>query len=189
MKPAEVLATAGAKVENAVQGVARFAKLERVLAIFCIAIPALLIYFDGGQIRPSISAYYSMAQSQYFYMPLTGAAMLFVVNGVVKQRRVYNMFLGTMLALLTFFNHLDYVELHALFAIGFFAGNAFVMLVYSSKKDRWFKGLMVAVIALAVLLWWRVSWFTLFWAEWVSMSIIAIHYLIESLSDDASTTS
>ena len=73
-------------VTNTVQGVKRFAKLERVLAFVCLFIPAFLIWFDNGPIRESISAYYNMKVNQIFYFPLTVASMLFVVNGVVKQR-------------------------------------------------------------------------------------------------------
>ena len=52
------------KVASAIDGVKRFARLERVLAMVCISIPALLILFDDGQIRNSISEYYDMAKAR-----------------------------------------------------------------------------------------------------------------------------
>jgi hypothetical protein len=167
-------------VARTVQGVARFAKLERVLAAICLLIPAFLVGFDDGPIRESISAYYDMEESQVFYFPLTMAAMLFVVNGVVKQRRAYNTILGLMLAGVILFNHDDFSTLHTLFAFAFFAGNAVVILVFSSKKERWFKALLVAGIVLSMLALFFVDWMTLFWAEWLSFGIIALHYILES---------
>ena len=119
-------------VARTVQGVTRFAKLERVLAAVCLLIPAFLIWSDHGTIRPSISAYFDMEQAQVFYFPLTVAAMLFVVNGVVKEKRAYNWILGVLLAGVVLFNHLDFPVIHNISAVGFFGGNAVVM-VWSPK--------------------------------------------------------
>lgn len=167
-------------VANTVEGVKRLAKLERVLAAVCILIPAFLIGLDNGPIRNSISAYYNMEESQIFYFPLTVAAMLFVVNGVVKHQRAYNTILGLMLAGVILFNHDDASVLHGAFAIAFFGGNAVVIVLFSSKKERWFKGLLVVGIVLSMLGCFLFDWFTLFWAEWLSFAIIALHYLLES---------
>lgn len=167
-------------VAHTVDGVKRFARLERVLAAVCLLIPALLIGFDVGPIRDSISAYYDMEESQVFYFPLTVAAMLFVVNGVVKDQRAYNTFLGVMLSGVILFNHDDASVLHAIFAAAFFGGNGVVILLFSSKKERWFKALLVAGIALSMLGCFLFDWFTLFWAEWFSFAIIALHYILES---------
>ena len=60
---------------SAIQRIKDFAKLERVLAGVCIFTPALLIAFDNGPIRNSISAYYNMVQNQIFYVPLTIASI------------------------------------------------------------------------------------------------------------------
>jgi hypothetical protein len=167
-------------VGKTVEGVTRFAKLERVLAAVCLLIPAFLIWFDHGTIRPSISAYFDMEQAQVFYFPLTVAAMLFVVNGVVKEKRAYNWILGVLLAGVVLFNHLDFPVIHNISAAGFFGGNAVVMVWFSSRKERWFKALMVAGIAAAMAGFFLFDWFTLFWAEWLSFAIIALHYILES---------
>ncbi len=180
MKLRQIVSPTFHAVATTVQTVARFAKLERVLALVCLFTPALLIWSDDGPIRSSISAYYNMRENQLFYFPLTVASMLFVVNGVVKDKHIYNTFLGMMLAGVILFNHDDFGALHDVLAVGFFAGNAVVIVVYSSKKERWFKLLLVAGIALSMIGWLFLKWFTLFWAEWLSFGIIALHYILES---------
>ncbi len=161
------------------EGVKRFSRLERVIAAFCIFIPLFLLYFDNWQIRGSISAYYNMEEAQVFYFSLTVASMLFIVNGVVKQQRAYNTLLGIMLAGVILFNHDDASVIHAIFAIAFFGGNAAVILYFSSKKELWFKILLVVGIVISMTCYFC-GCFTLFWAEWISFFIIALHYILES---------
>ena len=180
MKLQQLVSPTFRAVATTVQTVTRFAKLGRVLAFVCLLTPALLIWSDDSPIRSSISAYYNMQENQLFYFPLTVASMLFVVNGVVKDKHIYNTFLGMMLAGVILFNHDDFRALHDVLAVGFFAGNAVVIVVYSSKKERWFKLLLVAGIALSMIGWLFLKWFTLFWAEWLSFGIIALHYILES---------
>ena len=180
MQLRQIASAARTGIARAVDGVTRFAKLERVIAAVCLLIPAFLIWFDNGHIRDSISAYYNMTEAEIFYFPLTVASMLFVVNGVVKERHPYNSLLGVMLAGVILFNLDDAKTLHYVFATAFFGGNAVVILVYSSKKERWFKALLVAGIVLSMLACFVFNWFTLFWAEWVSFALIALHYILES---------
>ena len=180
MKLQQIVSPTLHAVAATTQTVARLAKLERILAFVRLFTPALLIWSDDGPIRSSISAYYNMRENQLYYFPLTVASMLFVVNGVVKNKHIYNTLLGVMLAGVILFNHDDFSRLHAVSAVGFFAGNAVVMVVYSSKKERWFKLLLVAGIALSLIGWLLLRWFTLFWAEWLSFGIIALHYILES---------
>ena len=106
--------------------------------------------------------------------------MLFIVNGLVKHRRWYNAVLGFTLIGLLVFNCDDAEWLHYSFAAVFFVGNVAVMLIYSSKKQRWFKGVMVSVIGLAMAGYFLIDWFSLFWAEWISLLIVALHYVLES---------
>jgi len=180
MKLRQRIAPTFEAVSTTVQAITRFAKLERVLAFVCLFIPAVLIWFDDGRIRDSISAYYSMEENQFFYFPLTVASMLFVVNGVVKQKHGYNTVLGATLAGVILFNHNDFSIFHNICAAAFFVGNAVVIVVFSSKKERWFKILLVAGIALSMMGYFFFGWFTLFWAEWLSFGIIALHYILES---------
>src|SRR5687767_14255453 len=69
-----------------VDPIKNFAKLERILAADRVLTPALLILVDDGPdaIRGSISAYHDVNVPQAYYYPLTVAAMLFIVNGVLK---------------------------------------------------------------------------------------------------------
>jgi len=185
---ADTLKRGTVKLREVASGVMRFAKLERVLAGVCLLIPLLLIVFDDrvrtSMIRESISAYYNMKQSEVFYFPLTVASMLFVVNGVVKEKRTYNTILGIMLAGVILFNQDDFSILHKMCAAAFFLGNVFVILVYSSKREQlWFKISLAAIIVLALLAAISFHLWTLFWAEWLSFGIIAYHYILESLAD------
>jgi hypothetical protein len=172
------------KTRRALQDLSRFGRLERVLAATCALTPVLLLWADDGTgIRDSISDYYSMGENQLFYVPLTMAAMLFVVNGVVKDRQLYNTYLGAMLGGLLLFNNVDFTRIHFIFTAAFFVGNVAVILLFSSIKDRRFKIGLVVAIVLAMLGWKFLSWFTLFWAEWFSLAVIAFHYIIESVVD------
>lgn len=183
MQLQQALAPAAARTRQAIQDLTKFAKLERVLAGICALTPLLLLAAERTPIRESISAYYNIAQNQWFYVPLTMAAMLFVVNGVVKNKQLYNTYLGAMLGGVLLFNHHDFSVVHIVFAAAFFVGNAVVILFFSSVKDREFKIGLVAFIALALAGWYFFDWFTLFVAEWISLVIISIHYIIESKVD------
>ena len=179
MKLQQAVAPAAQATKEVIQDIARFAKLERVLATVCAFTPAIVWWVDPGPIRDSISAYYNMAENQLFYVPLTMAAMLFVVNGVVKEKALYNTYLGAALAGVLLFNQHDFSTLHTVFAGAFFGGNVAVMLF--SKKARSLKLFMAAFIALAILGWLLFDWFTQFWAEWLSLGVIAVHYVLVSL--------
>lgn len=180
MKLQTVAASAVTRAAHTVEDITRFARLERVLASVCLLVPVFLIWSTGGVVRESISAYYDIEQNQIFYFFLTMAAMLFIVNGVVKEKYFYNTFLGVMLAGVILFNHDDFTVVHGAFAFAFFAGNGVVILLYSSKKELWFKRLLVGGIVTAMLGFFLLDWFTLFWAEWLSFGIIALHYILES---------
>ena len=168
---------AAAKTFNQVE---RYARLERILAFICMLVPAAFILLDEGNIRYSISCYYNMDNNQFYYFPLTVASMLFIVNGVMKKKHWYNTFLGIMLAGVILFNQNDSSLAHYICAVSFFAGNAVVILVFSPKKELWFKILIVALIILALLGYGVFHWFKLFWAEWISFALISIHYILES---------
>ncbi len=174
------LSAASTRVDRAVRGVANLVKLETVVATLCVFTPALVVLGDGGALRGSISAYYSIEEAQYFYVPLTVAAMLFIVNGVVKEQHWYNVWLGLALASLTFFNHQAHDVIHNISAVAFFLGNALVFVVFSPKKELWFKWALVAVMlfVLAGHFIWR--WYSLYWAESFSLWIIAAHFILEA---------
>jgi hypothetical protein len=169
-------------VDQTLDAITRFAKLERVLAVICVMTPFLLVLYDDGAepIRASISHYFNMKQNQLYYFPLTMLAMLFIVNGAVKDKSRYNTLLGTVLAGVILFNREAFPITHKVFAVLFFGGNGAVILLFSSKKELWFKAMLVGVIAITMIAW-RLEWISLFWAEWISFAVIALHYILESL--------
>ncbi len=161
-----------------------FVRLERVLAAILVLTPVLLLRVDDapGGIRASISSYHDLAAPEAFYVPLTVAAMLFVVNGVLKDGHWYNSVVGVLLSLLIVFDHDGASKYpHFLGAIGFFVGNVAVMLWFSKHKPRRLVVGLVGTIAVAIALWMVTDWFTLFWAEWVSLAIIATHYVLDTI--------
>ncbi|MDH5610356.1 MAG: hypothetical protein OEY56_12840, partial [Cyclobacteriaceae bacterium] len=74
----------------------------------------------------------------------------------------------------------EFPMVHYVFAIAFFAGNALVIVLYTSRKERWFKVLLVVGIAIAMAGYFLFDALTLFYAEWISFAIIALHYILES---------
>jgi hypothetical protein len=156
-----------------------FVQLETGLATLCIIAPALMIMGDNGNIRASISAYYDMTENVLYYVPLTVAFMLFIVNGVIKHKKFYNVILGISLAVLVILNYRHFPYIHLLAVAVFFIGNAVVMVKYTSKDELWFKSLLVAIIITSILAW-SFGYISLFWAEWISLSIIGWHYILEA---------
>lgn len=163
---------------NPLSGLRRFVEFERNLALLLILTPALLIGVDTGfdSVRRSISAYHDVCKPWAFYVPLTVGAMLFLVNGLVRNEHSYNTWLGVALGTVVLFDHDGCTAWpHYLGAGVFFLGNFYVMLFCSTHKST-----RVTILALtgavgAVVLWPLTS---LFWAEWVSLAIVAIHYFL-----------
>jgi hypothetical protein len=166
-------------VERGAAKVGEYAKLERVLASLLAFTPLVLMIRDPGPTRESISAYYSMSENQLFYVPLTIAAMLFIVNGVLKGERNYNIILGVALAGLLLFNQDDWTPLHSVFAISFFAGNAAVVLLFSPATWRRFRIAFALLVGL-VMVSYFLGWITFFQAEWLSLFAIAVHFVFAS---------
>jgi hypothetical protein len=160
-----------------------FVQLERVLAAILVLTPLLLLRLDrSGGIRDSISSYHDLLAPEAFYVPLSVAAMLFVVNGVLKEGHRYNWVVGVLLAVLVVFDH-DGASKYAHFigATGFFVGNVAVMIWFSKHKPPALIAALVGTIVASVTLWLVTDWFTLFWAEWVSLAIIATHYILDTI--------
>jgi hypothetical protein len=161
-----------------------FVRLERALAAILVLTPLLLLLVDDapGGVRASISSYHDIAAPEAFYLPLTVAAMLFVVNGVLKDGHWYNSAVGLLLSLLVVFDHDGASRYpHFLGAAGFFVGNVAVMIWFSKDKPRRLVVGLVGTIVASIALWLVTDWFTLFWAEWVSLTIIATHYLLDTI--------
>ena len=180
-----------ARVVGAFDGMTRLATLEQVLATICILIPAGLLLFDGDDgIRGSISAYYDMTEAQWFYVPITAAAMLFIVNGIVKNGRFYNWILGAGLLLVVMFDHESAAVPHFFGAAVFFGGNIGVMaLLPDTDLERRLRWPMLGICLIAGAGWLWVDWFTLFWAEWLSMIVIAVHFFINASEESKRSAS
>jgi hypothetical protein len=157
----------------------RFATVERILGGVLVLTPVVLIATDGWKIRDSISAYHDVGWPAAFYVPLTIAAMLFLVNGILRDEHGYNIWLGAALGGVIVFDHEDWTILHFACAIAFFGGNIVVMALFSTNKSTRVKAGLAAGIVIAAALWYLTS---LFWAEWVSLAIIATHYILDSVS-------
>ena len=160
-------------------GLVRFAKVERVLAGFLAFTPLGLWIADDMNVRGSISAYYDVSWAPAFYFPLTVAAMLFFVNGILRDRHVYNVLLGLALSgVILFDTDGGSHGLHMFFAVAFFAGNFVVMGVFAKNKSpAVIVGLASGALVAGVLLIAR-EWF---WMEVVSLGVIAVHFLLDSL--------
>jgi hypothetical protein len=180
-----VTSSAISAVNNLPAELLRFARLERILGALLVLTPALLISVDVGpdEIRDSISAYHDVSTPPAFYVPLTVGAMLFFVNGIVRHAHVYNTLLGLALSGVILFDHDGKTSVpHIVFAVAFFGGNVLVMMFFSTSKSTLLKVTLVGGIAAAIALWIFTDWFTLFWAEWVSLAIIAMHFILDSVS-------
>lgn len=168
--------------------------LENCIALACLTLPFWLILADGFQVRPSISNYMYMKHSYLFGMLLATAGMLFIVNGVVYMRkgdyhytykkhgRWYNLVLGLALMGVILFPHLEYPLPHYLSAGIFFGGSALVIAIFCNPEHRAIS-IAIAVASLAAL---AVHFacpgvISLFWAEWISLAVIAVHYFLESI--------
>jgi hypothetical protein len=163
----------------------RFARFERVLGALLVLTPALLIWADDGPdaIRDSVSAYHDVSRPSAFYVPLTAGAMLFFANGVLRNGHSYNLLLGLALSGVILFDHDGKTSIpHTVFAVVFFAGNVAVMAFFSTNKSTPLKCALVGGIVAAIALLCATDWFTLFWVEWVSLAIIALHYILDSVS-------
>jgi len=170
----------------------RFRRLETGLAVLCASSPVLMIVFDGCRnsaagvcadesgIRSAISYYWDMPAAVAFYVPLTVAAMLFVVNGVLKKEHWYNWLLGVALAVLVVFNTDQFNPFHLAGVFVFFTGNVIVVGRALAKNF-----LKIGVLAAAGVFFvagnlvdadWSENW--LLWLEWASLLVIATHFIL-----------
>ena len=181
------------------------AKLERLIAIVSIMIPLVLYYADDNEkFRVSISAYANMDKSYVFGSLLTMVAMMFIFNGFFyirniktnlgdgKHSRWYNIVLGLSLLGVVYFHYELSPFLHYVSATIFFVGSAFIIAFFNNKKFR-ISSYMIALLSLIALLICYLntvlpfeipftSWISILVAEWISLSVIATHYILESLN-------
>lgn len=177
-----------------------FDQLGRVIALICILIPLMLYLADDQPgFRSSISDYVYMRKSYIYGMLLTAAGMLFTFNGVVyinkkeeihrdkRHGRWYNIVLGLSLIGVVIFPYKEYMWVHYGFAIVFFLGSAVVIALFTDPKhrriNRWIAAATLASFVLLVIDRWLlkdISIISILVAEWISLFVIAIHYILES---------
>lgn len=158
----------------------RLMTLEILLSILLVFTPAILILLDGS-IRSSISNYAYSLKSEWFVFLITLAASMFIYNGTAWKTKWYNIILGIALAGIVLTPHLEFEIIHLIFAILFFAGSVFVMIYFSSKQQRFVKIICGLFLLLGIAGYYVFEWYSLFWAEWIGILPICIHFIGESL--------
>ncbi|MCF7567373.1 hypothetical protein L3X37_03205 [Sabulilitoribacter arenilitoris] len=158
----------------------RLMTLEISLSILLILTPAVLIWLDGST-RSSISNYAYSSKSEWFVFLITLAASMFIYNGTAWKTKWYNIILGITLAGIVLTPHLEFEIIHLIFATLFFAGSIFVMIYFSSKKQRLVKIICGIVLLIGIAGFYVFEWYSLFWAEWIGMLPICIHFIGESI--------
>ena len=201
--------SAGNKV---VKEVDHFAKLERFIAAVLIFTPGILYWADlpnRNTFRDSISNYYFMKAGHWFGSLLTLAAALFIYNGAqhlsaqkeddasikrAKSRfgKGYNIIFGLALFGVLFFDHITFKWTHYIFACTFFVGCALAMILTRETTIN-ILGDVLGVLTLLFLglhflleyvVWKDHNPFTLLWAEWIGLILIAIYFIAESRQRD-----
>jgi len=158
----------------------RLMTLEIILSALLILTPGILIFLDGST-RSSISNYAYSHKSEWFVFLITLAASMFIYNGTAWKTKWYNIVLGITLAGIVLTPHLEFPTIHLIFAILFFAGSVFVMIYFSSKKQRIYKIIAGVFIAIGMSGYFFFHWYSIFWAEWLGIVPICVHFVGESL--------
>lgn len=157
----------------------RLTKLHVILAIILLFIPLILIA-TTGEVRSSISNYAYSSMNHLFAALLTIAGTMFIFNGTAYNSRWYNIALGISLIGVALTPHYDFPILHYSFASLFFLGSVAVMVLFSSKEQLRLKIYFSSLIMIGLMGHFLFKFYSLFWAEWIGILPICIHYLGES---------
>ncbi|MFT4865832.1 MAG: hypothetical protein ACI8RE_002026 [Ilumatobacter sp.] len=199
-----------------------YQSFDVVAVAACVFAPALMWIAemtDRGELlapRESISSYHDVLTAGAFFIPLTVAVMLFVVNGWIYAGHRVHVAMGVYLLGVIVFDHVGRTRpLHFVFAGAFFVVGAFLEAVRDSDVPDWspLKWILMAPIlpgwilfsrwsrvkqqgrrAGAILLpfavfallarvgggWIGDCW--LFFAEWIALAVLVIHYLCDARS-------
>jgi hypothetical protein len=173
---------------------ATFRLFEILIALVCIVMPGLLKLTDTGAsgFRSCISDYVYMTHSYFFGMLLCIAGMLFIFNGAVyfrnefslnlgKAGKWYNIILGLSLLGVIITPYHQYFISHNIFAGIFFLGNAVVIAIFHKTKYRVISLILAVLTVLALALCLLFNTVSLFAAEWISLTVIGIHFILEAL--------
>ena len=157
-----------------------FTKLKIIQAIAFLAIPLVLLTANEGEILGSISAYANYTP-MLFASLLSLAAALFIYDGYVIKERKYNLYIGFALLGVVWFEHTTYFFTHYVFATTFFIGSLFNMVFFSSGKERFLKILVAILVLFGMSGCFIFGWYSIFWAEWIGMVPISVHFILEAL--------
>jgi len=174
-----------------------FLVVEQLIAGICILIPLFLYFADNNTVRGSISAYVDMDDSYIYGFLLGIAAMLFIFNGALyfkttpkpsmnykKNRgKWYNIILGTALMGVVLFPYNGKLWiLHYFFTIVFFAGSALVIFLFQNPKHMYISRILaiISLFGLGLCVFGSENFINLFWAEWLSLVVIGLYYILES---------
>ncbi len=110
----------------------------------CIVAPLIMWIAEMGHVgetlssRGSISAYHDMAPAGAFFIPLTAAVMLFVVNGWIYRGHRVHVLMGAYLLGVIVFDHIGRTAvLHFAFAGLFFVVGAFLETMRDTDVPKW----------------------------------------------------
>lgn len=155
-------------------------KILRVTqALLFLLIPAILWLVLGERLK-SVSAYANFAPLTFAFS-LTLAGALFLYDGFLEKMRGYNTYIGIALFGVVLCNHLDYPVIHYIFAGVFFLGSLFNMVFFSSNKERLWKIIVAFGVLFGMAGTFIFHWYSIFWAEWIGMIPISLHYVLETL--------
>lgn len=161
----------------------RLEKFNSFFPIFLLLIPLFLVLMEG-EVLPSISDY-AYAKNRgtllFFSSSLSMTAFMFIYDGVAKKEAYYNLISGISLLGVIFTPYKEYTILHFTFASIFFIVNTLAIYIFSSKKQRKWKMYFVLFTILGMLGHFVFRLYSLFWAEWIGISPMAINYSGENL--------
>ena len=155
-----------------------FRDLKTSQAIGFLLIPVVLYMVNDFKLEKSISEFANHIPLTFgFLLTLSGA--VFFYDGYVDRKRWFNTIIGIGLFGVVLFLNTDCPILHYSFATVFFLGSIFNMVRYSSKEQRLFKIFIGIFIILGMLGHYILGYYSLFWAEWLGMLPISVHYVLE----------
>lgn len=120
------------------RAVGRYKALSIVGSIMALLTPLGLFWVVAWEeqngmehdVRQAISNHHDIAKPEFFYMPLTLAAVLLIADGFLTPRSSWwNVPVGASLGTLVFFNADDFGLLHSIGVWGFFGGSFAVMII------------------------------------------------------------
>lgn len=173
-------------VTKTLKGLRQF---EVVLALILIFFPIALRLEEST--RESISKYHDLNDPRWYFMPLTAAMMMFVVNGLVRRQHGHNVVLGVLLFGVVFWDRVgDSRDLHIFSAAAFYIVAFIVMALqltaYLTKEQDRTKIGRPWLIAIATLVLLGAAMFAVkavsntFWMETIGLWLIALHYIWHS---------